>query len=126
MRHILCDYIELADRSGLSEAGEFAESFKDAVLYSESYNSAGIEGGGEMIAIPLSVPGGVMVEIEDGPPPVPGMWEEPPPGNRDTDVPTIALTFDGQDEPCKVLLTWKQARALALAIGEVETIARLG
>lgn len=45
-------------------------------------------------------------------------------GNRETDVPTIAVTEDGKGH--LALLTWAEARALAAALTEVTDIAENG
>lgn len=121
MLDILTDYMELVDRSGVlaSEAGtttgddEFQASFRDAEDFAQAFADLATRKGDSIV-----VQGG-------GGAPVP--WtsvsikeDEWQPGLRGG---FIEISF--HDGTAKYF-TWKQARALAISIGEIEQTARRG
>jgi hypothetical protein len=127
MQDILTDYLELLDRTGESshdfqegsadagEPAEFADSEKDAELYTDAFARLCSRGMGDRWTV-RDGSTEVQIWISD---------DNTVDGNRETTLPSITVAH-GYGDNERVVLTWQMARALALAIGQAESLARRG
>ena len=127
MQDILSDYLELLDRTGQSshdfhegaadagEPAEFAATESDAELYTDSFARLVSRGFGDRWTV-RDGSTEVQIWISD---------DNTVEGNRETTFPSITVAH-GYGEQQKFTLTWQMARALALAIGQAESLARRG
>lgn len=103
----------------LDETATFEQAFEaeaGALVHRDGYLVAAVET--SLHQRPVELDGGIVVCIAD-PDEIPGASVE---GSRETDIPSIRLST----EAGVTMLTWRQARALSVAIARVEGIARNG